>query len=370
VQLRANLNGRPETRTFVLDSGAPMTIAPSVAHELGLEPRAHITLLGPDGGRAPAPVVQLAEVQVAGLAFRDVGAIVDWVEPPSPLACLSTDGLAGASLLHPAIWQIDFHARRIVVTDSLDELRGLEDAMRIPFRRADAAGSPRIDVGVGDMQNVSLLVDLGFNGSLAIPPSLYRETGNKLYSNTPVEHGRVAATVLGDTSSKLYIGRLRELRLGGLRLPEFPVLTGEEVSDFHVGIAFLRHFRVTIDWRNDDLYLQRRDPESALYEEYPTYGFTPALREGTLQISALWENGAAKEAGLRIGDRIVAIDGKAIEAPDFAQLCSLLDELALYGARSAPVEITVRRDTGPVTAQVERRPLVPRTSGAPPRPRG
>lgn len=357
IQVAAVLDGKATASPLLLDSGAPMTLAPNVADELGLEAQSKVTLAGPDGRREPAGVVRIAEVEVAGHTFRNVGAVVDWVSPPNPVACLSTVGLLGASLLRTAIWQIDFHAGRINVVDDLGELPGIEYAMRLPFRRADAAGSPRVSVKLENVDDASLLVDLGFNGSVAMPAALYRRAGGTLALDTPAQRGHGAATVLGDTDSTLYIGHVPRLDLGALRLRDFPVLTGDDVSDFHVGVAFLRHFRTTIDWKNDALYLQRRDPERALYEEYPSYGFTPVLRDDHFVVGALWRDGSAARAGLRLHDRIVALDGDPLDS-DFDTYCSLLDAIGLYGTRSAPIEVTVEREEEPRTFTVRRRPLV------------
>lgn len=358
IQLTAQLGPTSPTVGFVLDSGAPMTIAPALARSLSLPTLAEAQLQGPEGGRRSVPVTRIPALQVAGVVFRDVGAVVDWVEPPNELACLSVDGLLGASLLQTAIWQIDFQTKQITVTDSPGDLPGIEGALRIPFSRSDAAGSPRIEVGVSDAEGVSLLVDLGFNGSIAMPRALYEQTGNALASDAPAEDGHASSTVFGEAASVVHIGHLRELRIGTLRLADFPVVTGTTVSDFHVGIDFLRHFRVTLDWKNDVLYLEHRDPESALYDEFATYGFKPQLVDGAMQIGALWRGSAAARAGLALGDRVVSIDGRSTESPDFATLCDLLDAIGLFGWNVAPIAVTVQREAGLVTARVAREPLL------------
>lgn len=358
IQVEATLDGQTKPRTFLLDSGAPMTISQHLAHESAREPHGEITLLGPDGGKASVPVARIDRVEVAGSEFRDVGSVVDWSGPPSPLACLSRDGLLGASLLETAIWQIDFHEERITVTDRLADLPGLDLAVRVPFRRSDTAGSPRIEVEMNETSDLSALIDLGFNGSVAMPAALYRRAGNELRESMPAERGHGATTVLGDAASRLYVGRVRDLRFGGLHLRDFPVLTGAEVSDFHIGVAFLRHFRVTLDWRNDHLYLQRRDPEHALFEDYASYGFTPTLREGRLVVGALWEDGAAARAGLKLGDTLLAVDGRSTVSLGFEGFCDLLDSVSLYGSGQEPIEVTVERNGVATPFRLSRTPLV------------
>lgn len=358
IQVDTVLDSSATRSTFILDSGAPMTIAASLVQALNLTPLASIQLAGPEGGHSEVPVVRIPEITIAGLAFQDVGAVVDWVQPPDALACLSTAGLMGASLLQAAIWQIDFNRQQIMMTDSLSSLGTMEGAIRIPFTRSDAAGSPRIAVGVSGIDNVSLLVDLGFNGSIAIPTSLLERAGDRVADTAPTEIGQASSTVFGHTASEVHIAELRELRLGKLRLSDFPVITGPSVSDFHVGIDFLRHFRVTLDWQNDALYLEPREPISSLYEDFATYGFAPQLHEGGLIVGALWQGGAAQQAGLSLGDRIVEVDGRDTTAPSFESVCELLNDVAFYGAKTAPISVTRLRDGVEETVIVARTPLL------------
>ncbi|CAA0124015.1 Uncharacterised protein [Halioglobus japonicus] len=358
IQLDALFANTAAQKAFILDSGAPMTIASTLTQTLGLKPLASAALAGPEGGHREVPVVRIPEISIAGLAFQDVGTVVDWVQPPDVLACLSTAGLMGASLLQAAIWQIDFQTKQITISSSLDELSGLKDASKIPFKRSDAAGSPRIAVGVSSSDNVSLLIDLGFNGSIAIPTALLEAAGDKIADTAPTEIGQASSTVFGSAPSTVQIAQVQELRLGGLRLKNFPVVTGTSVSDFHVGIEFLRHFRVTLDWVNNDLYLELREPQSALYDDFATYGFAPQAHDEGLVVGALWREGAAARAGLKLGDQLIKIDHRDTTAPDFESVCTLLDEIGLYGSSDATISVTLKRNGVQKTVEVARTPLL------------
>ncbi len=170
--------------------------------------------------------------------------------------------------------------------------------------------------------------------------------------------GQASSTVFGSVPSTVRITQLRELRLGELRLRNFPVVTGTSVSDFHVGIDFLRHFRVTLDWQNDELYLELREPRGALYDDFPSYGFAPELRQGQLLVGALWRGSSGEKAGLELGDRLVEIDGQDTTAPDFDSVCSLLNDIGLYGSNDATITVTRLRNGVRESFQVARAPLL------------
>ena len=358
ILLDARPGSAAAVQSFVMDSGAPVTIAPALARELGLQPLSTIALAGPEGGNRVVPVTRVPALTISGLGFQDLGAVVDWVEPPNQLACLSTAGLMGASLLQAAIWQIDFQTQKITITNSLAGLPGLADATQIPFKRSDASGSPRIDVGVSGAEDISLLIDLGFNGSIAIPIALLEESGDRVLE-MPVEVGQSSATVFGQQSSQTHIAMLRELRLGDLRLHDFPVVTGATVSDFHVGIDFLRHFRVTVDWLNNDLYLEPVGQANAVYPDIATYGFSPQLRNGQLVAGAIWQTSAADRAGMVPGDQLLEIDGRDVRVADFTSLCAVSEQVGLFGESDAPVSVTWLHNGQQKTAVLARTALLP-----------
>lgn len=358
ILVDARTGSATSVKSFVVDSGAPFTIAPGLAQELHLEPLASVVLAGPEGGHLVVPVTRIPKLNIAGLDFSDVGAVVDWVEPPDQLACLSTAGLLGASLLQTAIWQIDFETLQITIANSLSGLLGLANAIKIPFKRSDAAGSPRIDVGVSDIDDVSLLLDLGFNGSIAIPVELLERAGDRISKTAPTEVGQSSSTVFGAQSSRSHIATVRELRIGDLILKDFPVTTGASVSDFHVGIEFLRHFRVTVDWLNNDLYLEPRHQTNALYPDLPAYGFSTELRDGQLVIGAIWLGSAADKAGMTQGDQLVKIGALDTTAADFATLCDTSDVVGLFGKNTTPVSVTWIHDGEQRASLLARTPLL------------
>jgi len=344
IVVPARLNDAAQDDELIVDSGAPLTLSAALVRRLALPTAGHVSIAGPEGGLRSVAVTRVARLDVAGVAFEDVAGVVAWVEPPSPLACFSRSGLLGASVLRTAIWQIDFAARELTVTNELGRLDHIAAGACIPFTRGDTAGSPRIAARINATPDVSLLIDLGFNGSLAIPADLYERTGNATTTDMPRGSGAASATVLGQRATSSRIGYLREVQIGSLFLEDFPVVTGDAVSDFHVGVDFLRHFIVTIDWQHDDLYLERRAPTAALYPRFESYGFVPSMQGDELVVGFLWNDSSAARAGMRLGDRLVRIDGQDMTQSMFEDFCDLLATTGLFGHGTSPIDIIGDRD--------------------------
>jgi hypothetical protein len=66
----------------------------------------------------------------------------------------------------------------------------------------------------------------------------------------------------------------------------------------------------------------------------------------------------------KLGDRIVEIDGRPTESPDFGTLCGILDSLGLFGSGDEPIVVTVRRDRQLEKVTVPKTPLLAARKGA------
>lgn len=86
-------------------------------------------------------------------------------------------------------------------------------------------------------------------------------------------------------------------------------------------------------------------------------GVTLAVRGERLAVAVVVESGSAAEAGIRLGDQLLAIDGDPVAADDL-----WLAQQALVGPAGTVVALTVRhRGGGQATRPVRRRPIAPQT---------
>ena len=75
-----------------------------------------------------------------------------------------------------------------------------------------------------------------------------------------------------------------------------------------LGVAFLKHFRMSLDYANRKLYLEQQAPfEDPRLDA--TYGVVVRPRGGRLVVSAIANDGPATRAGIERGDTIVSIAG-------------------------------------------------------------
>jgi len=138
---------------------------------------------------------------------------------------------------------------------------------------------------------------------------------------------------------------LVESRLGDL-------LTRVSGTPIHglLGYSFLRHFRVAIDYPHRVLWL---DPVPDLPEERPNeysqIGVQVERREGVARIVAVASESPAERAGIRIGDKLLAVDGEALLPGELNETTRKLE-----GPPGTWVRVTIQRDGAPRELRIKR----------------
>ena len=111
--------------------------------------------------------------------------------------------------------------------------------------------------------------------------------------------------------------------------------------DGNVGSALLKRFVVTFDYIGQIIYLNTIEPTPADVGTFDRAGWWINAQKYGYEVMDITPGGAASEAGLKLGDLIVTIDGQTVTEGDLSQ--------ARQKFRSAPpgtkVALTVRRGT-------------------------
>lgn len=242
---------------FVVDTGAgPTLLAPGLARELGIEAAAESKQ---GQGVAHRAAVRFARVQSLRLGTeerRDFGlAIAEDVDRIAAVVGGRLDGVLGHSFFGRYAVTVDYPAGTLRLDESAVPAPG--DVV-VPFRLA-AAGKPLlvVDAELDGGGGFALAVDTGASTTLLDP-----ETAQRLgIATVPIP----AVTGAGGTM-ETRAGTLRSLKLGGAEQRDLAVVVASIAGlnaalgtrlDGIVGYNFLRHYRVTIDYRGERLLLRR-----------------------------------------------------------------------------------------------------------------
>jgi predicted aspartyl protease len=336
---------------FILDTGAGATILDwHLADSLGLDPRA----TGSTGGAGPG---QLRFGRSEGGELR-LGSIRIGSDPPlvmpldsvlAPWCGCRTGGVIGFPFFRDHVVDLDFADGRVRIWSS-DAVLDLPEANRVPLRverpwaRVDAE---LFFPGLGG-HGAELVVDLGAPDPLYLTTRWVRSERALDRLAAPLEVSR-GAGVGGE--ARFRMTRADSLTAGPLTVRRPIALLSEDAAldldtDGILGMAVLRRFRrVVLDYPREQmlLILRRQDVEvpdfnlSGLVLWAPgawSRGDTAAVR-----VREVWDGSPAARAGLRAGDRILAVGGDAVEAASL--------DRARRALRSMPgdtVSLTVERE--------------------------
>jgi S1-C subfamily serine protease len=257
------------------------------------------------------------------------------------LEAVRCDGLLGIPVFNGCLLTFDYPRERLVLEDGVLPPSAADPDV-LPYE--PWAHVPIIQVDLGE-RRVPCLVDSGNAGGLGIVRSLATEVSTH---NPPVATGRA---VTANGSVGVFKTRLRsDLLVGPHRIAE-PVVSIEALAS-NIGNKVLQHFTVTIDQRHHRLRLVRETGDAIDSPSVfgPGFGALPA--DGGLEVGYVLDDSSAAQVGLRVGDLVVEIDGRA------AAPMTLRDAHELFGKEAGPHTVRIRRGDETIELEIETRLLV------------
>jgi len=319
ILVAAQLPSQPQTTNLILDTGVRSPL-------LDWRQAAQIPLSSSFHLEPKALYGVLDQISLGDAHFRHISTFaVEFSQPGQPLYCLSDSGAIGGSLMRHGVWQFDYQRRTLTIANDIADLPSISGAIALPFDLVDL--KPLVTLHLGEGTAIRAMIDTGWNGSLHLSAPDWQQVA-------AATHIHPLATTEGliDTLNGLVIARqqtlqLSQLSLGSLHLQDFPVSVdvGPPLQPMSlIGNDFLEHFVVTLDYANQQLYLQPQDPLSELYPAPLRYGFQAMMHGDRLLITGLQQPSAAARAGLQIGDQIVSINGDRYTDLIDQQICQFI----------------------------------------------
>jgi hypothetical protein len=217
---------------------------------------------------------------------------------------------------------------------TLDHCRG--DATVTAGELPPADGREVIELQFGDRAFVTMdvggrpcpfLIDTGKDGFLAMPAAA--ETVLRFHA-PPAVVGRFA-TMAGITPRRA--ARVHgPLQWGACRVAD-PVVSLSAAGYGLVGIEFLREFRTTFDFTNHRVRFERAGDEPICSPPLRSPGAGFLHEDGAWTVGYVLDGGPAERAGLRVGDRVEAIDGRPVREVGNAEYEKLLATRASMSLR-------------------------------------
>jgi predicted aspartyl protease len=329
---------------MIVDTGAFSTLVSPELAKAATAPVRSTKIRSIDGGgnvRVPDGVARFNALSLGDLSaatFYSIDAVVLDVSvlgsEREPVA-----GAIGMPAFRDVLLTVDYPSQKLVIEKgSLPEVNGYDI---LPLR-VGPKSLPMVPLAIGD-RVVWTLLDTGFASGLGVPQSMARELPG-LDKAVP---GQPFSYYHGD--GKTTRARLTaDVKIGWhvLRTPIVDIGVGNTPV---IGAAYLRQFVVTIDQRNRRVRFVRREITPIKTPSIVGTGFFVDLQTGVL-IAIVPGSGAAR-AGLRIGDRLTAIESIPFD--------TYRDKMSGKPLRVDAVSLTYERDDEAFDVRVPITVLVP-----------
>ena len=251
LMIDARINGRAVTA--LLDSAAEATLIDrAFARELGLGGGEAVTGQGSGKDAFAATLVGGVTLEALGLVLREqTVAVTDLGDVGRRLLGRRLEVVLGRELFDAARLSIDVDGGRIAVVARDRPPRG--ERLELVTEHGVETLPVRIEGG----EPVRATFDLG-NGSRMLVGAALAARRGFLTDGRPVRSERGGG--LGGEAN-LTVLRLRSVEIAGRRFADVAASIDPQpsASDANVGIALLRHFRITTDYAEHALWLEPRD---------------------------------------------------------------------------------------------------------------
>ncbi len=309
IHVEAAINGQPPAR-FIFDTGAEAMLDNAHALSFGIKPEGALPGGGFGEGTAAMGLARVRSVDFGGFKLSDQVFITMDVSIFPRVEGVDAAGLLGYEVPKRAVMEIDY-AKNMITLIRPTAFKPPPGAVAVPFTFNEHV--PMIEASIDGVSG-EFEIDTGARSGLTI-------MGPFAEANHLAERYHATRSVTGGYGvggpSKELLARAGELKIGSIviKQPVTLIAGGNRGAGAaartagNIGGDLLKRFTLTLDYGHQVLYLQ---PNATLASAdlFDRSGLWLMHEpDGADSIADVTPGSGAEAAGLKIGDRIVAIDG-------------------------------------------------------------
>lgn len=314
IVIEGKINGSAKPYHFTLDTGGLTFIDRKVAEELGLKIK---------GNMAKMDTLAMGEVLIPNI-FAFMGFDFQKFERHG----ISLSGIIGSNLLERFRVAIDYRNQRMILSPGKEGNKEIAPGFRLGFTNHRINNAPMIDSMINDTISVKAMVDTGQPYSVVLPLDYLGSMGLRDDPSLVRSKG-VMIEWPGTKTKDVYLGRIRQFTQGDLKIRDLMCLFAELPAPLSVpllGKDYLCQFLITIDYPNHEIFFLPNE-DAQFVKDLFSFGLNLGTGENnTIIVNGLWTGGPSDKAGIKIGEEIMACNGRPFNGDAIFQLRQLLSD--------------------------------------------
>jgi hypothetical protein len=314
IVIKGKINGSVQSYNFVLDTGGLTFIDRKVAEELGLKIQ---------GKMAKMDTLVMGEVSIP-----DIFAFMGFDFKRFERYGISLSGIIGSNLLERFKVAIDYRNRRVILSPDQEDSKESAPGYRVRFTSHQVNHAPMIDGLINETISLKAMVDTGQPYSVVFPLD-YLDSKGLRDDPSLVRSKGVMIDWPGTKTKDVYLGRIGRWTQGGLPIQDLICLFAELPALLSVpllGKDYLSQFLMTIDYPNHEILFVPYEDASFVKDLF-SLGLNLGTGENnTIIVDGLWAGGPSDNAGIKVGEEIIACNGRPFNGKSIFQLRQLISD--------------------------------------------
>ncbi|HWA84197.1 MAG TPA: PDZ domain-containing protein, partial [Fimbriimonadaceae bacterium] len=311
----AQVNGRAVSLMFDTGFGAAVDVSDSV--NLGKQ-TGTITLTD-FNGQFQAPTVKITSLKLGTMSIdtKNLEEAVKSREDFSLSYGMHCDGIMGLQVIKDSVVGINYeHSRFEFYPASTDISKWVPDNKRTFLVKMLPTGHSSVDMYVNAPDGGKMVMSLDTGN--AFYATTHRDVLERLglWSNSKTPKF-VSQSMIASGTTDSWALKLDNMKIFGVPVPsavwdiiDLPSATAE--NDGTVGYGFLHNFNIIMDYGRRRIWFENYSGKAADEEKGDIGIFAMGLRGSDVKVFHVTVGSPAEKAGIKVGDRILSIDGNEL----------------------------------------------------------
>jgi predicted aspartyl protease len=311
IYAQVKINGKGPY-TFIFDTGGTNTVSPSLAKALGLNIEGHLEVRGGGSGTMDAGFAKVGQIQIGDASLKEQLFFTIPLDSMANIEGVEQPGMVGFETFRRFVTRIDYGTHTItLINPKTFDPRDAGTPVKVVFD----GNVPEVE-GSYNGASGKFMIDTGARSALLLTGPFADKNGFRANAGKGVE-AMTGWGVGGPTRSFVQHGG--DLKIGTVDVENPLTLLSTDKGGAmaegnlagNIGGGVLKRFVITFDYEKGAMYLKPVAGAVADLDTYDRAGLWINRDPQGFKVIDVTAHAPADEAGLKTGDIITAIDGKA-----------------------------------------------------------